>query len=43
MGGEALDGRPVVLVDGMVMSSRYTVPTALEFAPRCPVYAAWLD
>lgn len=43
VGGEALDGRPVVLVHGMVMSSRYMVPTALEFAPLCPVYAAWLD
>src|SRR5882672_9159056 len=39
IGGEALDGPPVVLVHGMVISSRYMVPTALELAPLCPVYA----
>ncbi len=39
VGGEALDGPPVVLVHGMVISSRYMVPTALELAPLCPVYA----
>src|SRR5438132_171534 len=39
VGGEALDGPPVVLVHGMVISSRYVVPTAHELAPLCPVYA----
>lgn len=39
VGGETLDGPPVVLVHGMVISSRYMVPTALELAPLCPVYA----
>jgi hypothetical protein len=28
--GETLDGLPVVLVHGMVISSRYMVPTALD-------------
>jgi|SRR5437016_1608137 len=37
VGGETLDGLPVVLVHGMVISSRYMVPTALELAsPRVP-------
>ncbi len=39
VGGEALAGRPVVLVHGMVISGRYMVPTALELAALCPVYA----
>jgi pimeloyl-ACP methyl ester carboxylesterase len=39
VGGEALDGLPVLLVHGMVISGRYMVPTALELAPLCPVYA----
>src|SRR5437660_1465473 len=39
VGGDALPGPPVVLVHGMVISSRYMVPTALELAPLCPVYA----
>ena len=39
VGGGALDGPPVVLVHGMVISSRYMVPTALELATLCPVYA----
>jgi 2-hydroxy-6-oxonona-2,4-dienedioate hydrolase len=38
-GGATLDRPPVVLVHGMVISSRYMVPTALELAPLCPVYA----
>jgi 2-hydroxy-6-oxonona-2,4-dienedioate hydrolase len=32
-------GTPVILVHGMVISSRYMVPTATELAPLCPVYA----
>jgi 2-hydroxy-6-oxonona-2,4-dienedioate hydrolase len=39
VGGEAAAGIPVVLVHGMVISSRYMVPTAVELAPLCPVYA----
>jgi 2-hydroxy-6-oxonona-2,4-dienedioate hydrolase len=39
VGGETLDGLPVVLVHGMVISSRYMVPTALELASLSPVYA----
>ncbi len=38
-GGEGLSGRPIVLVHGMIISSRYMVPTAIELAPLCPVYA----
>jgi pimeloyl-ACP methyl ester carboxylesterase len=34
-GGEGTSGSPVVLVHGMVISSRYMVPTALELAPLC--------
>lgn len=39
VGGDPVSGNPVVLVHGMVISSRYMVPTALELAPLCPVYA----
>jgi pimeloyl-ACP methyl ester carboxylesterase len=39
VGGEGTSGSPVVLVHGMVISSRYMVPAALELAPLCPVYA----
>jgi 2-hydroxy-6-oxonona-2,4-dienedioate hydrolase len=39
VGGDSTRGEPVVLVHGMVISSRYMVPTALELAPLCPVYA----
>jgi 2-hydroxy-6-oxonona-2,4-dienedioate hydrolase len=39
VGGDSLAGPPVVLVHGMVISGRYMVPTALELAPLCPVYA----
>lgn len=38
-GGDGARGEPVVLVHGMVISGRYMVPTALELAPLCPVYA----
>ena len=39
VGSEGTSGTPVVLVHGMVISSRYMVPTALELSPLCPVYA----
>jgi pimeloyl-ACP methyl ester carboxylesterase len=39
VGGDRGSGRPVVLVHGMIISSRYMVPTAVELAPLCPVYA----
>lgn len=39
VGGDPASGKPVVLVHGMVISSRYMVPTAVELAPLCPVYA----
>jgi len=39
VGGDGGSGRPVVLVHGMIISSRYMVPTAVELAPLCPVYA----
>jgi 2-hydroxy-6-oxonona-2,4-dienedioate hydrolase len=39
VGGECQPQRPVVLVHGLVISGRYMVPTALELAPLCPVYA----
>jgi 2-hydroxy-6-oxonona-2,4-dienedioate hydrolase len=39
VGGERTSGRPIVLVHGMIISSRYMVPTAVELAPLCPVYA----
>ncbi len=39
VGGDLGSGRPVVLVHGMIISSRYMVPTAVELAPLCPVYA----
>ena len=38
-GGDPRRGEPVVLVHGLVISSRYMVPTAVELAPFCPVYA----
>ena len=39
VGGQGARGNAVVLVHGLVISSRYMVPTALELAPRCAVYA----
>jgi 2-hydroxy-6-oxonona-2,4-dienedioate hydrolase len=39
VGGDRGPGQPVVLVHGMTISGRYMVPTALELAPLCPVYA----
>jgi 2-hydroxy-6-oxonona-2,4-dienedioate hydrolase len=39
VGGDDQARTPVVLVHGLVISSRYMVPTALELAPLCPVYA----
>jgi 2-hydroxy-6-oxonona-2,4-dienedioate hydrolase len=39
VGGDRGPGPPVVLVHGMIISSRYMVPTAVELAPLCPVYA----
>ncbi len=39
VGSDRGSGRPVVLVHGMIISSRYMVPTAVELAPLCPVYA----
>ncbi len=39
VGGNETDERKVVLVHGMVISSRYMVPTARELAPLCSVYA----
>jgi 2-hydroxy-6-oxonona-2,4-dienedioate hydrolase len=39
VGGDDQPRKPVVLVHGMVISGRYMVPTALELAPLCPVYA----
>jgi 2-hydroxy-6-oxonona-2,4-dienedioate hydrolase len=39
VGGDNAPGPPVILVHGMVISSRYMVPTAVELAPLCPVYA----
>ncbi len=39
VGGEGVHGLPVILVHGMVISSRYMVPTAVELAALCPVYA----
>ena len=39
VGGDDQAGKPVVLVHGLVISGRYMVPTALELAPLCPVYA----
>jgi 2-hydroxy-6-oxonona-2,4-dienedioate hydrolase len=41
VGGELSrrDGIAVVLVHGLVISSRYMVPTAVEFARLCAVYA----
>ena len=39
VGGDRHAGRPVVLVHGMVISGRYMVPTAVELAPFCAVYA----
>jgi 2-hydroxy-6-oxonona-2,4-dienedioate hydrolase len=38
-GGQWARGSAVVLVHGLVISSRYMVPTALELAPLCAVYA----
>lgn len=38
-GGIDLPGLPVVLVHGLVVSSRYMVPTAERLAPFRPVYA----
>jgi len=38
-GGDDQARKPVVLVHGLVISGRYMVPTALELAPLCPVYA----
>ena len=34
-----LHDRPVVLVHGLVISSRYMVPTAVRLAPLCRIYA----
>jgi len=39
VGGDPAAGAPVVLVHGLVISGRYMVPTAVEMAPLCPVYA----
>jgi pimeloyl-ACP methyl ester carboxylesterase len=39
VGGDDQARTPVVLVHGLVISGRYMVPTALELAPLCPVYA----
>jgi 2-hydroxy-6-oxonona-2,4-dienedioate hydrolase len=39
VGGHGGHRQPVILVHGMVISSRYMVPTAMELAPLCPVYA----
>ena len=39
VGGDDQARKPVVLVHGLVISGRYMVPTALELAPLCPVYA----
>jgi 2-hydroxy-6-oxonona-2,4-dienedioate hydrolase len=39
VGGGDQAGKPVVLVHGLVISGRYMVPTALELASLCPVYA----
>jgi 2-hydroxy-6-oxonona-2,4-dienedioate hydrolase len=39
VGGDLASGKPVVLVHGMIISSRYMVPTAVELASLCPVYA----
>jgi 2-hydroxy-6-oxonona-2,4-dienedioate hydrolase len=39
VGGAHGRREPVVLVHGLVIASRYMVPTALELAPLCPVYA----
>lgn len=38
-GGTLARGEPVVLVHGLVIASRYMVPTARELAPLCGVYA----
>src|SRR5262245_66439806 len=39
IGGHGRHRQPVILVHGMIISSRYMVPTAVELAPLCPVYA----
>jgi 2-hydroxy-6-oxonona-2,4-dienedioate hydrolase len=39
VGGDGTSRQPVVLVHGLVVSSRYMVPTAVELAPLCRVYA----
>jgi 2-hydroxy-6-oxonona-2,4-dienedioate hydrolase len=39
VGGDRGSRPPVVLVHGLVISSRYMVPTAVELAPLCRVYA----
>jgi 2-hydroxy-6-oxonona-2,4-dienedioate hydrolase len=39
VGGDDQARTPVVLVHGLVISGRYMVPTALELAKLCPVYA----
>jgi len=38
-GGRTLPGTPVILVHGLVVSSRYMVPTAVRLARYLPVYA----
>jgi len=39
VGGDDQARTAVVLIHGLVISGRYMVPTALELAPLCPVYA----
>jgi 2-hydroxy-6-oxonona-2,4-dienedioate hydrolase len=38
-GAESSSRRPVILVHGLIIASRYMLPTAHQLAPFCPVYA----